>query len=133
MKKIVIYGASGGGKKVLQTLQNMDIDIDFFVDGNKDKWGTLFEGKNVKAPEEINPEEHQIIIASELNQEAIEERLDRLGIVKNVIMKEEIMLPYIEKIKNKINVDISVKKSDKRKVFIELLEGTVNGSGGIVS
>ena len=133
MKNTVIYGASGGGKKVPETLKNMNIDVDFFVDGNDEKWGTVFEGKEVKSPEEIDKELHQIIIASELNQEAIEKRLDKLGLLQNVIMKEEIMLPYMENIKKRINVNSNIPRNDKRKVFIELLEGPVNGCGGIVS
>lgn len=133
MKNTVIYGASGGGKKVLETLKNMNIDVDFFVDGNEEKWGTVFEGKEVKAPEEIDKELHQIIIASELNQEAIEKRLDKLGLVENVIMKEDIMLPYMEDVKKSIKVKGDIPRNNKRKVFIELLEGTINGCGGIVS
>lgn len=39
--RYVIYGASSGGKKVCQTLRNMGIEIEFFVDSNEKNGGKL--------------------------------------------------------------------------------------------
>lgn len=130
----VIYGASGGGRKVYYTLKNTGIDIDFFVDGDCSKWGSCFEGKDVKNPEEIDKNKHLIIIASELSQEAIEEKLTSLGLYNNIIMKEEILLPHLQKIEKKyLSVKEEVKIHNEKSVFIELLEGTPQMSDGILS
>ncbi len=133
-KGYVIYGASGGGRKVFFTLKNTGIDIDFFVDGDSSKWGNSFEGKDVKNPEEIDKNKHFIIIASELSQEDIEEKLNSLGLYNNIIMKEEILLPYLQKIsKEYLLSKEEIKIHNKKSVFIELLEGTPQMSDGILS
>ena len=133
-KGYVIYGASGGGRKVFFTLKNTGIDIDFFVDGDSSKWGSVFEGKDVKNPEEIDKNKHFIIIASELSQEVIEEKLSGLGLYDNIIMKEEILLKHLQKVeKNYLSEEKEVMVHNEKSVFIELLEGTPKGAGGIVS
>lgn len=129
----VIYGASGGGRKVYYTLKNTGLDIDFFVDGDCSKWGSCFEGKDVKNPEEIDKNKHLIIIASELSQEAIEEKLTNLGLYNNIIMKEEILLPHLWEIETEYLSEEKVEINNEKSVFIELLEGTPKGAGGIVS
>ncbi|MCI9079825.1 MAG: glycosyltransferase family 4 protein [Lachnospiraceae bacterium] len=130
----VIYGASGGGRKVFFTLKNTGIDIDFFVDGDSSKWGSKFEGKDVKSPEEIDKNKHLIIIASELSQEVIEEKLTGLGLYSNIIMKEEILLKHLHKVeKAYLLEEKEVTVHNEKSVFIELLEGTPKGAGGMVS
>lgn len=130
----VIYGASGGGRKVYYTLKNTGLDIDFFVDGDCSKWGNCFEGKDVKNPKEIDKNKHLIIIASELSQEAIEENLTSLGLYNNIIMKEEILIPHLQKIENKyFSAKEKSKIHNEKSVFIELLEGTPQMSDGILS
>lgn len=126
---IVIYGASGGGKKVFLTLQNMGIKVDFFVDSDSEKWGTKFCEKEVRSPQEITNDK-KIIIASELNQEKIEFVLDEYGLLDNIIMKEEIMLHFMKKnflafLKNK------KKDIDSERIFFELLEGVPQEPDGI--
>lgn len=130
----VIYGASGGGRKVYYTLKNTGLDIDFFVDGDCSKWGSCFEGKDVKNPEEIDKNKHLIIIASELSQEAIEEKLTNLGLYNNIIMKEEILLPYLKEVEERyLSVKEEIGIHNEKSVFIELLEGTPQMSDGILS
>ena len=94
--------------------------------------GETLENKKISSPLSIQKDRHKIIIASELNQDAIENYLETLGLKDNIIMKEEIMIPYLKR-----NYDLTEIKSDieednkKRKVFIELLEGIPEGAGGI--
>ena len=130
----VIYGASGGGRKVYYTLKNTGIDIDFFVDGDCSKWGSCFEGKDIKNPEEIDKNKHLIIIASELSQEAIEEKLTSLGLYNNIIMKEKILLPHLQEVEKKyLSLKEKAEINNEKSVFIELLEGTPQMSDGILS
>lgn len=130
-RRYVIYGASGGGRKVFHTLRNTGIDIDFFVDGNPEKWGSCFEGKLVREPEAVEVDRHFVVIASELNQEKIEERLEELGLSQNIIMKEQILLPYALGIDVSQLYDGDVPIHEKEQVYIELLEGTPKGFGGM--
>lgn len=130
-KQYVIYGASSGGKKVFRTLQSTGIDIDFFVDSNPQKWGNYLEGKPIRKPETLNKKKHLIIIASELNQESIEESLDKLGLSCNIIMKEEILLSHVLNMELSILYDKTVPIHKERQVYIELLEGTPKGFGGM--
>lgn len=128
----VIYGASSGGEKVFHTLQNTGIDIDFFVDSNPEKWGSFLKGKPVREPEALDTDRHFVVIASELNQEKIEERLAELGLSQNIIMKEEILLPYALRLDVSLLQNEDVQIHEKEQVYIELLEGTPKGFGGMV-
>lgn len=128
-ENIVIYGASGGGEKILLTLQNMGIEVDYFVDSNSEKWGLKFLGKDIKSPEEITKDK-KIIIASELNQEQIEIRLAELNLTENIIMKEEIMLPFMCNLSIGTNSK-EINNNGKSKIFIELLEGVPTQPDGL--
>ena len=45
--KMGIYGTGLAGKEVFESLERMKIEIDFFLDGDKEKIGTFFCGKEV--------------------------------------------------------------------------------------
>ncbi len=49
-KKIVIFGASNSGKKLLSFLKSFNFDICYFVDNDKNKWGKFFCDKEIKEP-----------------------------------------------------------------------------------
>lgn len=57
--KLIIYGASSGGRKMYNNLKSQTIDIIFFVDGDPKKWNTEFEGKKVYNPEFLNRDENK--------------------------------------------------------------------------
>ncbi len=47
-KKIVIFGASNSGKKLLSFLKSFNFDICYFVDNDKNKMGKIFCDKENK-------------------------------------------------------------------------------------
>lgn len=95
MDGIVIFGASGGAIKVAKTLKNLKIDFLYFVDNDTKKWGTYVEGKLVEKPERKNLENYHILIASDYQSE-IEKQLSEMGLLSNIIIKEELIMDYVD-------------------------------------
>lgn len=129
-EKIVIFGASGGARKVSQTLENMGYVIAFFVDNDKNKWGKTFENKLIYTPEFLLDLSYKcnIIIASEYQKE-IEEQLSKMRLLENVILKEQLIIEYLDKnmkqfdyLKNK-----KIMFCGTRSIIIDLLEGVTLG------
>lgn len=95
MEEIVIFGASGGAVKVAKTLKCLGIDFLYFVDNDSRKWGTTLEGRQVNTPERLRKEKCRILIASDYQAE-IEEQLSEMGLLGNIVIKEELILHYAE-------------------------------------
>jgi len=127
---IVIFGASGGAIKVAQTLENINVKFEFFVDNDSNKWGKELEGKQIVSPELLKEKEYAIVIASDY-QEEIEEQLERMGMISNLVLKEQFIMEYIkvhmDEFDNLKNVEINVVKHEN--IIIDLVEGI--GLGGI--
>jgi len=51
--RVVLFGASSAGKKVLKQLQEEKIDIYCFCDNDREKWGKTVEGIKVVSPNEL--------------------------------------------------------------------------------
>ena len=95
-ERIVIFGASGGALKVADTLTNLGIGYEYFVDNDSKKWGTSVRGKIVKAPQTLIETDERILIASDYQSE-IEEQLKEWNILERLILKEECILQYFDK------------------------------------
>lgn len=132
---IVIFGASGGGVKVAQTLKSFGIDFYCFVDNDEKKWGNVvYEvNKSIFSPEILNKSNFKIIIASE-HQNEIEEQLDKMKQLFNLVLKEDFIFPYIEQMAETLKNEF-IKKEDyydnichkKNKIVIDLAEGVQIG------
>lgn len=79
MEEIIIYGCGNMGMLAYSYLKN-STDIKFFVDGDKDKWGSTYEGIDVKPPRELeNNPNAKVVIASMQYNEIIKD-LHEMGI-----------------------------------------------------
>lgn len=79
MRKKVIFGAGHYGKIALETLGRDNVD--FFLDNNKERQGTLFQGKKIMAPEKMvsYKDNYQVVVAS-LYSVSMVNQLKDLGI-----------------------------------------------------
>lgn len=83
-KKIVLYGASGTGRKIANLLKNIRIIPYVFCDGNNLKWGKTFLELPVISPEDLycmvekEPDAFRIIICSVYLQEIYQQLKDRI-------------------------------------------------------
>lgn len=94
-ERYVIFGASGGGIKVAKTLRNLGIEFAYFVDNDSKKWGTYWEDKLIKSPDDLLEDDARIIIASDYQSE-IEKQLDGMGILNRLVLKEELIMDYVD-------------------------------------
>ena len=128
MEKIVIFGASGGALKVAHTLQNLNIDFEYFVDNDKNKWDKQLEGKLIKNPEVLKDTDERILIASDYQSE-IEEQLAEWGILERLILKEECIFQYFEKNQEAYvkhyNPNQKQSNSDKKNIIVELADAGI--------
>ncbi len=136
---IVIFGASGGGIKVAKTLSSFGIDFFGFLDNDPQKWNTCIFGKKVMQPDVLDKKYCKIIIASE-HQAEIERQLEDMGQLKNLMLKEELILPAVEAMtaefekkeatkqifkdfQQKLNKQIARDEKKQRSIVIDLMEG----------
>lgn len=118
-KKLVIFGASTGAKKVSDTLKSLSIEIDYFSDNNSNIWGEKFQGIEIIEPKKIMDISCYIIIASMYYTEIYVQLLE-LGIDKTcIIPKEEIFIDYFDK----YNLTISSKLNEKETIILDVAEG----------
>lgn len=134
-REIVIFGASGGGIKVAQTLGSFGIDFHCFVDNNRKKWGSIEEntGKEICSPEILSGTNFRIIIAS-THQAEIERQLEEMGLLSCLCLKEDLLFPcadgLIEELQKKYyNAAASINGEHRptQKIIIDLAEGVQLG------
>lgn len=80
-RKIIIFGASNSGEKLLRFLRSFYFNTYCFIDNDKNKWGKNLCDKEIKNPKilkEINRQDYIIIIGSMFIKE-ISEQLEDLG------------------------------------------------------
>lgn len=127
---IVIFGASSGGKKVAETFRSFDIPFQCFLDNDPAKWGTNLLGKKICPPKFLLEGDYGIVIAS-THQREIENQLEQMGQMSHFMLKEDLLIPCIEKIykdmENLAGWSVPVKNSRIRKVIIDLAEGVQLG------
>lgn len=126
-KKLVIFGASGGGIKVAKTLKSFGIEFIGFLDNDSQKWGTQIEGKTVMSPEILLQDDYGIIIAS-THQAEIEQQLEEMGQLENHILKDEIIIKEVLKLMTEIKKpDTKLIQPAEQKIIMDLSEGWMLG------
>lgn len=130
---IVIFGASGGALKVIKTLKNLNIQINFLTDNNSNLWGKKIENIPVIEPDQLKNINCRIIIASDY-QEEIELQLENMGLIDRLILKEQYILKYLNthelEIKEFVTKEqclVHDKSNNSKRVLIDLLECTEYG------
>ena len=81
---VIIFGASSGGKKILREL--IDLQIDFFVDNDSEKWGTMFFGYPVYSPEVIaeQPLKGLKVFVASIFYEEIKKQLESFQLIEGI-------------------------------------------------
>lgn len=81
---IVVFGTGEIGKAALPLLEK-EYHILFFVDNNKKKWGTMFEGYRVECPDELKKYDCNVVVSSTKYRREIAGQLRQMGIGKDQI------------------------------------------------
>ncbi|MBP2636947.1 MAG: hypothetical protein H6Q72_2854 [Firmicutes bacterium] len=79
-KKCIIFGASEGGKKFLELLKKLNIEIIAIIDNDKQKWGTVLDGIHVLSPNSVQQYRDIPIIITSRYVAAIDRQLKLLGV-----------------------------------------------------
>ena len=79
---IILFGTGEGARKKLPFLEKEN-HIVFCVDNDSTKWGSVFEGYEVRAPEEIKKHKYDIVISTGRYKDEIEDQLYHMGIDKD--------------------------------------------------
>jgi FkbM family methyltransferase len=137
-KKIIAFGASVAGKHAVEFLSSFQIEVIFFVDNDKRKWGEYIGGVKVIPPDELNKfdKNHPILITSSYVNEIKEELINigfnnifNLPLIGNLIHTEELFDGNILR-SNKENIlstyDILC-DAKSQKTYFELLNCRMHG------
>lgn len=84
-KKVIVFGAGGGGRLVISALRLLCIEIDYCIDNDQSKYGDLVFGVEIRKPDSLineKPGDSVIIVASIFYKE-IENQLIQLGFKEN--------------------------------------------------
>lgn len=91
----------------------------------KKKWGIWLDGKPIIKPSDLKNDNYAIIIASEYQAE-IELQLKDMGLLENVILKEDLLLPKVmkqlEQLKREHCYSV-IPLNDSRTIILDLSEG----------
>jgi len=79
LEKIIVFGVGKVGKATLPTLKK-NYQISFLADNDEKKWGTNFEGFEIKNPKEIKNSNCSVVITSENYVAQIVQQLRNMGI-----------------------------------------------------
>ncbi|SHE95699.1 hypothetical protein [Schwartzia succinivorans] len=93
MSAALVFGCGGVGRKCRGYLEKRGLDVIAFVDNDKHKWGTFFDGIGVISPAEIlSLEYQQIAIGNYKAAESIKQQLLNLG-----VEERKIVVPFVPK------------------------------------
>ena len=99
MKKLIIFGAGGTGRRVFNLLKN-EYEVLFFVDNDVHKWGGICEGYEIKNPEEIKKLKQYdcIALGTLMGLSEVQEQLMTYGVPKEKINKTYVEISVISRI-----------------------------------
>ncbi|MCS7233025.1 MAG: hypothetical protein N3C62_00685 [Synergistetes bacterium] len=86
---VIIFGASSGGRQVMEILKFLNKRPTFFVDNDQNKWGMEIDGIKVMSPEELkrlNPD--IIVIGSTIYESEMIEQVERYGLGDKVVVRD---------------------------------------------
>ena len=92
-KRIVLFGAGYCGRKWLEVLSKLDIDVEAFIDNDKEKHGQYISGVPVFSLDEIleNDTTYTFVISVENSADIIRNQLVNAGIKEsNIIMLDDL-------------------------------------------
>ncbi|QHQ60684.1 glycosyltransferase [Anaerocolumna sedimenticola] len=122
-KPIVIFGASGAGRKISEVIDKLNKEIEFFVDNDSNKWNTLFCGKVVKSPQSLLLHDYTIVMGS-THVEEIENQLEEMGLINNLVYGDCFKLEYIIKsIKEFQAMPVGINSAVSPEVIIDISTG----------
>jgi len=120
MIRVLIFGASEGGRKVTRMLKEDNIEILAYVDNDKEKIGQKINGKEVISPEKINEFNYNYILIASMYFNEIIDQLTNMGISKSRIIKiHGLNSDFSESImKNMYNIH-HLKREEYKNIFKE--------------
>ncbi len=77
-KYIIIFGAGAYGKRAKEIMNTLGIQVLFYVDSSKEKWGNTFNGCSIASPEVLSCYQGSVLIASKNFESEIESDIMRL-------------------------------------------------------
>lgn len=92
-KPAVIFGAGSGGRKVAKILLDLGFSVKAFIDNDKTKWGSSWEGILISSPKLLKELECNILVASTFETE-VKKQLEDMGVAHETVLKEDYIMAY---------------------------------------
>lgn len=124
-KKVVIFGANGPAIMICGYLRIKGLEVNFIIDNDKAKEGSLLEGVVIKNPDVLNELSSRdvIILCASKYAENMENQVSRLGYIKEENFFDIIDLErYIKKIESNKEYKSMLSLKDVQQVSFKMLQ-----------
>lgn len=126
MKNVIIFGTGTTSKIVLSGLKD-NINILYYCDNDKQKWGEIYNNVEIISPERIQRLNYDfIVIASQFNDEIYNQLLE-IGVCPNKIFQ---FFKYVDSLSNCVKVDVQ-KVIDSKQTVQGIITGISYAESGI--
>lgn len=114
--KVILFGASSAGINAKRLLEKHNIQIAFFCDNDKNKWGTVLEGIQIISPEELDAylSKHTLIQVTSDYSKDIVVQLKQMGIYCYISYEE-----YKERISGLVKYHFFSKYNYLKEIFMQ--------------
>jgi hypothetical protein len=81
-RKIILFGAGGFGKKIIENLNSKGLSVSYICDNDNKKWGQFIDKIEINSPDRLGSEDKSaaIVVISSMYHEQIAAQLDTTGI-----------------------------------------------------
>lgn len=126
MYSIIVFGASKYAETIIEILEYKNINISYYADNDKKKWGELFHGKEIIDSKCINDIKNPLVIVASSYYEQIVRQLKELQVESICIITDYLCYSYNEAMKEKKELKDyfnSYEKLKGNKILIKAFDG----------
>lgn len=127
-RKLFLFGTGKIAKKYTEFFNGVFIDIEGYIDNDKNKWGTYFYNKKIYGPEELQKIANPDILIACAAEEEISMQLSEMNLEKYIVPISKIISYYGKIIGKKTLPKDSQKKVDNKTIIIDNFNGSWGGA-----
>lgn len=127
--KLYLFGTGKISRKYTEFFQKISIEIEGYVDNDKNKWGTHFCNKKIYSPSVLQQIESPCIFIACAAEEEISSQLVRMHLAKHIVSMSQIICSRSQKIVDMAYVgEPKTNRQEDMTIVIDNLNGTWGGA-----
>lgn len=127
--KLYLFGTGKLSGKYTEFFKRISIEIEGYIDNDKNKWGTYFYNKKIYSPSVLQQIESPCIFIACAAEEEISSQLARMNLAKYIVPMSQIMRSRSQEIVNIAYAEESItNRQEDMTIVIDNLNGTWGGA-----